>query len=131
MEVKIMTNEWYVYKLLDPRDNKPFYVGKGVKYRMYAHESCVNNGKIPNGNYRLYDKIKSILNDNEKIIYEQVYFTNDEDDAYDHEELLTDEIGLENLCNLFSGGKGKAYSGEKHWNWGNHWQPVLMNRQLE
>jgi hypothetical protein len=27
---------WYVYVLYDPRNNKPFYVGKGKKYRLSA-----------------------------------------------------------------------------------------------
>ena len=48
-----MNNKWYVYKLINPIDNKPFYVGKGIRYRMYAHASWVKNRKIPNNNYRL------------------------------------------------------------------------------
>jgi hypothetical protein len=29
--------KYYVYQLIDPRDDKPFYVGKGYKRRMYQH----------------------------------------------------------------------------------------------
>ncbi len=31
---------YYVYRLIDPRNNKTFYVGKGCKNRVFAH---VNN----------------------------------------------------------------------------------------
>ena len=33
------TLEYYVYRLIDPRDNKTFYVGKGKGNRVFAHVS--------------------------------------------------------------------------------------------
>jgi len=32
--------KYYVYALIDPRNNKPFYIGKGKDNRIYNH---VNN----------------------------------------------------------------------------------------
>lgn len=50
--------DYYVYMLIDPQDNKPFYVGKGFANRIFNHLSCalidldVTNAK--------YEKIKEI-----------------------------------------------------------------------
>ena len=50
--------DFYVYCLIDPDDNIPFYVGKGRLNRMYKHEKDVKNGKIVNlGNVEITDKI--------------------------------------------------------------------------
>lgn len=51
---------FYVYNLIDPRDNSIFYVGKGKGNRMYKHEQYVLNNKLPNGNKVLFDKIMEI-----------------------------------------------------------------------
>jgi hypothetical protein len=37
---------YYVYLLIDPRDNKPFYVGKGRGSRVMHHEAEARTGKI-------------------------------------------------------------------------------------
>ena len=35
---------YYVYMLIDPRDDRPFYVGKGVGNRIFDHSStCIFN----------------------------------------------------------------------------------------
>lgn len=34
--------EYYVYQLIDPRNDLVFYVGKGCKNRMYEHEKIYN-----------------------------------------------------------------------------------------
>jgi hypothetical protein len=109
--------KWYVYTLNDPETNIPFYVGKGQRYRMYNHYYNVKKHKIPNGNFRLYEKIKSIINSGKSIEYKIVFSSNDEKEAYDREFQLIQEIGIDNLCNLFLG-YGGSYSGEKHWNFG-------------
>lgn len=84
---------------------------------MYNHFYNVKKRKIPNGNFRLYEKIKSIINDGKSIVYEINFSSNNEKEAYDYEFQLIKKIGIENLCNLFFG-YGGSYSGKKHWNFG-------------
>lgn len=36
-------DKYYVYMLIDPRDNKPFYVGKGEGARVFDHESSAED----------------------------------------------------------------------------------------
>lgn len=117
MNPLIKNKKWYVYTLNDPETNIPFYVGKGQKYRMYSHYSNVKNHKIPNGNFRLYNKIKSIIGNGRSIDYKIIFSSENEKEAYDKEFQMIQEICIDNLCNLFSG-HGASYSGEKHWNYG-------------
>ena len=122
-----MNNKWYVYKLIDPRNDEIFYIGKGQKYRMYNHHYDVKKGKSPNNNYQLFRKIRDIIKDGYEIKYKKVYTTNNEIDAYDYERKLIEEIGIDNLCNLFEG-RGGTYSGKKHWNYGNHWDDDVKDK---
>jgi len=111
--------DYYVYKLVDPRTNKIFYVGKGCKKRMYEHVKNVQRGRIPNNNRHLYHKIKQILDLGLKITYKKLFFTKNEQQAYNKEKELITKIGLKTLCNITSGGEGNsqiigAYIGRKH-----------------
>ena len=36
---------YYVYALVDPRDNKIFYIGKGINNRIFQHEEKLDNSK--------------------------------------------------------------------------------------
>ena len=36
---------YYVYALADPRDNKIFYIGKGINNRIFQHEEKLDNSK--------------------------------------------------------------------------------------
>ena len=36
--------KWYVYQLIDPRNNKVFYIGKGTGNRIHEHEKEASNG---------------------------------------------------------------------------------------
>ena len=84
---------------------------------MYNHYYNVKKHKIPNGNFRLYEKIKNIIINGNSIEYKIVFSSDNEKEAYDREFQLIQEIGIDNLCNLFFG-YGASYSGEKHWNYG-------------
>ncbi len=94
--------KYYVYELIDPRDSSIFYVGKGKDKRMYSHVSRVKHGKIPNRNKHLYNKIKQILDIGCDVIYKQIFFTDDNDEAFKIETKRIEEVGIKNLCNLFS-----------------------------
>ena len=37
-------NIFYLYHLIDPRNQIPFYVGKGKNNRMYDHEKLTRRG---------------------------------------------------------------------------------------
>ncbi len=112
-----INKKWYVYSLNDSETNVPFYIGKGQGYRMYNHFYNVKKHKIPNGNFRLYERIRSIIDGDKSIEYQIHFQTDNEKEAYDKEFELIQKTGINNLCNLFLG-HGKSYSGSKHWNYG-------------
>ena len=88
---------YYVYQLVDPRNNKPFYIGKGTGNRAYQHT------KFKDGNENTYKdrKIKSILKENLEIIVDLLYKDlTDENTAYELEKQIIEKIGIENLTNL-------------------------------
>lgn len=97
-------NSYYVYKLIDPRTNKPFYVGKGKNNRMYDHVKNVKRGLVPNRNIYLYRKIKKILESGLDIEYEKVYDKLNENLAYQLEKQIIATIGINKLCNSTKGG---------------------------
>jgi len=101
--------KYYTYELIDPRNNKVFYVGKGQKKRMYSHlfevERAIEQNKIIN-NKHLFYKIKSILDEGLKPNYKKVLYTDYEQAAFDKEIELIKKYGRENLCNLTDGGDG-------------------------
>ena len=53
--------QFYVYRLIDPRDGRTFYVGKGRGNRAFQHVESVQNNKSVESAKDL--KIKSILDD--------------------------------------------------------------------
>lgn len=104
---QIIKNKFYCYFLLDEKTNKIFYVGKGKNDRAFRHERKVRlKSDIGNKNPKLFNKINKMLENGEKIIVEIHSYYDNEDDAYSAEEKLIKEIGLHNLCNLVSGGRG-------------------------
>ena len=105
--------KYYTYVLIDPINNKIFYVGKGQKKRMYDHVDNVKRGRIPNGtNTYLERKIKKILKSGNKVKYKKVFITEIDQEAFNKEIELIKEIGLKNLCNLTEGGEGCCMSEE-------------------
>jgi len=89
---------YYTYVLIDVRDGKPFYVGKGKGKRMYNH------GKKITPNPYLYRKIQNIKSLGLDIIYEK-WFEGDEEFCFWMEIYLVSELGRDTLCNLTDGGE--------------------------
>jgi len=99
--------EYYVYQLIDPRDNSVFYVGKGCKRRMYRHVDEVQRGRSPNrSNRKLANKIKKILSNALIVKYKKIFITENEQKAYDKEIAVTSvHKALSAIGRKFSSGK--------------------------
>ncbi len=81
---------YYVYIYIDPRNNKPFYIGKGSGNRCYKHLSeTIKNTTNPHKTR----KIQSILRDGYTPIIKKVKYFDNEDDAYDYEYILIEKYG--------------------------------------
>lgn len=87
---------YYVYQLIDPRNNKPFYIGKGSGDRVLTHAKFSSNCN----NHHKDEVIKKILEKYENIPYEILAEFDNEQEAYLYEEEVINEIGLKNLTNI-------------------------------
>lgn len=86
---------YYVYLLIDPRTEQPFYVGKGKAGRMLAHEEEAIEGKQS----PKHDRIRGIRAAELKVRYEiDDWFTNEEDAFRRESELIASHSGLLNIA---------------------------------
>lgn len=69
---------YYVYELVDPRNDEVFYVGKGKGYRIDHHEQEARRGKQS----RKCERIRAIFADGSHVRKRKVAFYADEDEAY-------------------------------------------------
>lgn len=101
--------KYYVYQLLDPDTNSPFYIGKGSGNRAWSHNLFKDGNENP---YK--DRyIKKLHSQNQEPIVQILKYFDDEKLAYQYEELITESIGLENLTNLVVGARPPSKKGWK------------------
>lgn len=96
--------EYYVYRLIDPRNGKTFYVGKGKGNRIFKHLKCALKGKEEDSENLKYKIIKEIKAAGLNVIHIiQRYGIKDEKIAFEIESTLIDVFGIDNLTNKQSG----------------------------
>ena len=81
---------YYVYILLDPTDNKPFYVGKGIDNRVFSHLACALTD-IDTSSAK-YDKIREITQSGQTVKHIIVRHGLSESEAFQIEASLIDTL---------------------------------------
>ena len=84
-----MTACFYVYDLVDSRDDNTFYVGKGKGSRLLAHEAEVRRGLLS----EKCNRIREILEDGATVLKRKVAFFENEKEAYAFESRRIAEFG--------------------------------------
>jgi hypothetical protein len=108
---------YYVYGLLDPITNQPFYIGKGSANR-YEHH--LTESKDNTSNIRKWYKIQKLRNRGFEPKIEIYQYFDLEDDAYEYEEILILKYGRKNyeeygiLTNFCLGSRPPNRRGKKH-----------------
>lgn len=82
--------KYYVYLLLDPADNKVFYVGKGIDNRVFNHLACALSD-IDTSNAK-YDKIREIIQSGYAVKHVIVRHGLSESEAFQIEASLIDTL---------------------------------------
>ena len=97
--------KYYVYRLVDPRNGKTFYIGKGKGNRVFDHVNDALKGDFSEGKAES-EKIKTIREISAcglKVIHIIQRYGLDEHEAFIAESVLIDAYSLENLSNEISG----------------------------
>lgn len=95
---------FYVYGLYDKQTNEILYVGKGKNTRSKTHRTLLLENKHPNP--KLQNKFNSLLENNNDVIDSIIQDNLSENEAFQKEIELISFYGIQNLCNLTSGGFG-------------------------
>lgn len=88
---------FYVYALIHPKTNKPFYIGKGSGNRVLTHEKFTSNCNNTHKDRVIKKILKKYGSVPFKILEDNILV---EDDAYAIEEKIIADIGIENLTNI-------------------------------
>lgn len=89
-------NNYYVYQLVDPRTNLPFYIGEGKEKRAWSHLSF-NSGCVNPHKDRVIRKIQS---QGLEVIVEFLFTNLSKSESILLEEETIKTIGLNNLTNI-------------------------------
>lgn len=104
---------YYVYALVDPRDNKIFYIGKGLENRVFQHLECaINEDAIS----EKLDIIREIRREGLHIKHYIVRHGLDQDDAFTVESVLIDLLSYSIFSNIRS--ISNIVSGHHQWDKG-------------
>ena len=104
--------KYYVYGLIDPRDNKIFYIGKGNGNRVFDH--VIQAIMEPNFNSLKYDIIREIESFRLNVQHIIIRHGIDEKTALEIEASLIDVLSLHSLTNIILGNRSKIYGLQKH-----------------
>ena len=124
---------YYVYELIDPRVNLPFYVGKGKDKRVYFH--LCEKSRAKSDNFKKFDKIKKIRKEGYEPEVKIVQYFEDENDAYEYEEKLIKTYGrrdideggiLTNICESSRPPKLKGRTYQEIY--GDKWEEQIQKR---
>ena len=88
--------KWYTYELIDPRNRRVFYIGKGCGDRCLQHERDVKRGICSNPEKTKI--IKNILEKGLSVEHRKLAYFSCEKAAYEHESALIQTY--KNLTNI-------------------------------
>ena len=88
---------YYVYALVDPRNNKIFYIGKGKENRVFQHakgalKDIIEDALSENAPNLKLDTIRSIISEGKKVAYYIIRHNLEEKEAYLVESTLIDVL---------------------------------------
>lgn len=97
---------YYVYFLVDPRSNKTFYIGKGIRNRVFSHsiEASESDGEDESAKIQRINEIRACGQEEKRYILRSEL---SEDEAYRLESALIDYVGIDNLTNIVLGHKSE------------------------
>lgn len=127
------SNDTYVYELVDPTTQTPFYVGKGKHRRATNHVSMRQHKRLRDANPHKAHTIDSIISGGHKVIIRIVSTHLLEEDAFEAEVNLIHKYGrwcnqTGMLTNITRGGEGNtrdALAVDQYTMWGEYlrtWQ---------
>lgn len=93
---------FYVYILVDPRDSRTFYVGKGMGQRVFSHIQDAQSDRIFDSSEKI-EIIRDIFKSGNEPTVRIVCHGVSEDQAFLVERALIDVLGLTDLSNKVSG----------------------------
>lgn len=116
-------SKFYVYEIIDPKTNLPFYVGKGSGKRYLHHIADSKREKPYDTNMHKINKIRKILNEGLEPVINIIFRTEDEMEALNYESELIKKYGrivddtgiLTNLRDSDSNLSGYTYKSKRNY----------------